>query len=81
MKTGDLLGSGTISGKERDSLGSMLEINKAGKEDIVLTNGEIRKFLEDGDTVTIKGVCKGESGLVGFGECVGTILPAPALAQ
>lgn len=81
MNTGDLLGSGTISGKERDSLGSMLEINKAGKEDIVLTNGEIRKFLQDGDTVAIRGVCKGQDGLVGFGECVGTILPAPALAQ
>lgn len=82
MNTGDLLGSGTISGKERDSLGSLLEINRAGKEDIVLSNGEIRKFLMDGDTVTIRGACKGEEGqFVGFGECVGTIVPAPPLAE
>jgi len=82
MNTGDLLGSGTISGKERDSLGSLLEINRAGKEEIKLANGEVRKFLVDGDTITIRGACTGESGqIVGFGECVGTILPAPPLQQ
>ncbi len=74
MQTGDLLGSGTISGKGESDLGSMLEMNKAGKKDIPLAGMEVRKFLKDGDTVTIKGVCGGEQGaLVGFGECVGTI--------
>ncbi len=82
MNTGDLLGSGTISGKEKDTLGSMLEINKAGKEIVKLSNGEERKFLVDGDTITIKGACKGGDGaFVGFGECLGQILPAPPLAQ
>jgi fumarylacetoacetase len=82
MNTGDLLGSGTISGTERDSLGSLLEINRAGKEEVKLSNGEVRKFLVDGDTVTIRGACGVENGqLVGFGECVGTILPAPPLQQ
>lgn len=81
MNTGDLLGSGTISGKERDSLGSMLEINKAGKEDVVLSNGQTRKFLLDGDTITLRGAAGKEGSLVGFGECAGTILPAPPLVQ
>ncbi|KFY42103.1 hypothetical protein V494_02595 [Pseudogymnoascus sp. VKM F-4513 (FW-928)] len=82
MNTGDLLGSGTISGTERDTLGSLLEINRAGKEEVKLSNGDVRKFLVDGDTVTIRGACGGETGqLVGFGECVGTILPAPTLQQ
>ena len=82
MSTGDLLGSGTISGTERDSLGSLLEINRAGKENVELSNGETRKFLLDGDTITIRGACKGEEGrFVGFGDCAGTIVPAPPLAE
>lgn len=77
MHTGDLLGSGTISGAEPGELGSLLEMNQAGKKDIQLKGGEVRKFLQDGDTITIRGVCGGqEDGLVGFGECVGKILPA-----
>ncbi len=76
MQTGDLLGSGTISGTEPGSQGSMLEQCEGGKKDIMLAGMEVRKFLKDGDTITIKGVC-GESGsLVGFGTCVGTIEPA-----
>jgi fumarylacetoacetase len=74
MQTGDLLGSGTISGKGDGDLGSMLEMNQGGKKDIMLSGMDVRKFLKDGDTVTIRGVCGGEEGaLVGFGECVGTI--------
>ncbi|KAG0650038.1 Fumarylacetoacetate hydrolase [Hyphodiscus hymeniophilus] len=74
MQTGDLLGSGTISGKGETDLGSMLEMNQAGKREIMLAGMDVRKFLKDGDTVTIRGVCGGEEGaLVGFGECVGTI--------
>jgi fumarylacetoacetase len=74
MATGDLLGSGTISGKGEGDLGSMLEMNQSGKKDIMLTGMEVRKFLKDGDTITIRGVCGGEPGAyVGFGECTGTI--------
>jgi fumarylacetoacetase len=74
MNTGDLLGSGTISGSEPGTLGSLLEMNQAGKKEIMLAGMDVRKFLKDGDTITIRGVCGGEDGaLVGFGECAGTI--------
>jgi fumarylacetoacetase len=76
LQTGDLLGSGTISGKSEEGgdLGSLLELNQAGKKEIKLKGMDVRKFLKDGDTITIRGVCGGEEGaLVGFGECVGTI--------
>jgi fumarylacetoacetase len=73
MNTGDLLGSGTISGKESGALGSMLEMNQGGKKEIMLAGMDMRKFLKDGDTVTLRGVCGEEGALVGFGECVGTI--------
>jgi fumarylacetoacetase len=73
MQTGDLLGSGTISGTEPGTEGSLLEQCRGGKKEIMLAGMEVRKFLKDGDAITIKGVC-GESGaLVGFGTCVGTI--------
>jgi fumarylacetoacetase len=76
MRPGDLLGSGTISGKEKGTEGSMLEQIQGGKIPIVLSNGEERKFLQDGDTVTIRGWSVGEDdNLVGFGECVGRIEP------
>ena len=74
MAVGDLLGSGTISGKEKGSLGSLLEMNQGGKKEIMLAGMDVRKFLKDGDTVTLRGVCGYDQGaLVGFGECVGTI--------
>lgn len=80
MAVGDLLGSGTISGTESGTEGSMLEISKGGKETVKLNGGVERKFLEDGDNITLYGVAgTEESGLVGFGECSGTILPAPRL--
>jgi fumarylacetoacetase len=73
---GDLIGSGTISGVERGSFGSLFEQNEGGKASIEVC-GEKRSFLEDGDTVIFTGVCgNGEYGLVGFGECMGTIKPA-----
>lgn len=82
MKTGDLLGSGTISGEEKGERGSLLEQSWGGKEEIMLAGMQVRKFLKDGDTVTIRGVCQGEDGqLVGFGECSGTIFPAVSLDQ
>jgi fumarylacetoacetase len=76
MVTGDLLGSGTISGTEAGSLGSLLEQTKNGKEPVVMADGSTRLFLEDGDEVTIRGICGKEGGYVGFGDCSGLILPA-----
>ncbi|KFA81639.1 hypothetical protein S40288_09176 [Stachybotrys chartarum IBT 40288] len=76
MNTGDLLASGTISGAEPGTLGSFLEATKSGKEPVTLANGEKRRFLEDGDTITITGTAGKEGEYVGFGECTGVILPA-----
>lgn len=77
MQVGDLLGSGTISGAEAGSQGSLLEQCANGKSKIDLSKGENRTFLEDGDTVTIRGVAGSvEQDMVGFGECIGTIRSA-----
>jgi len=77
MRVGDLLGSGTISGSEAGTYGSLLEACQGGKEEIELNGGDKRTFLQDGDTVKIRGWSGGnEHELVGFGECVGTIVPA-----
>lgn len=76
MSTGDMLGSGTISGPEKSGYGSMVELCWAGKEPIALSNGEERKFLANGDEVNLNGVCKGNGYTIGFGECRGKVLPA-----
>lgn len=76
VKPGDLMGSGTISGPEPDSYGSMLEISWRGTKPLTLPNEETRKFLEDGDQITLKGWCQGDSFKIGFGECTGQLLPA-----
>lgn len=75
LRTGDLLGSGTVSGFEEGTHGSILEQTKGGKVAIEIGGGETRKFLEDGDTVVIRGWSgsKGDE-LIGFGECSGQIL-------
>jgi len=73
---GDLYGSGTISGPEKHERGSMLELSWRGTETIELPNGEERKFLADGDTVTMTGWCEKNGIKVGFGEVTGTLLPA-----
>jgi fumarylacetoacetase len=77
LRTGDLLASGTISGPEPDSRGSLLEISRRGAEPLKLPSGEERSFLEDGDEVTIRGFCQRE-GLprISLGECKGMIIPA-----
>jgi fumarylacetoacetase len=77
MCTGDLLGSGTISGATKDSLGSLLEITWGGKEPLTLDGGARRTFLEDGDEVVFTGRCEKDGVIVGFGECRGKVLPAP----
>jgi len=76
MNAGDLLGSGTISGPTRDEFGSLLELSWAGREPFTLDTGETRSFIEDGDTLTLKGHAQGDGYRIGFGECRGTILPA-----
>lgn len=68
MRTGDLLGTGTISGPSPDALGCLLELSKGGKEPVALGNNESRTFLNDGDEVTLTGYCVGEGYTVGFGE-------------
>jgi len=78
MRTGDLLGSGTISGPEKGQRGSLLELSWGGKEPLTLDTGETRTFLEDGDTLTLHGRARGDGFTVGFGQCSGTLLPALA---
>jgi fumarylacetoacetase len=73
---GDLYGSGTISGPEKHERGSMLELSWKGTETVELPNGEERKFLADGDTVTMTGWCEEDGVKIGFGEVAGTLLPA-----
>jgi fumarylacetoacetase len=76
MNVGDLLGSGTISGPEKDQRGSLLEISWNGTEPVELAPGVKRSFLEDGDSLVMRGWCQGEGYRVGFGEVEGTILAA-----
>lgn len=76
MNTGDLLGSGTISGPEKTSYGSLLELTWGGKEPLMLKGGVTRSFIEDGDTLTLVGCAEGDGYRIGFGSCSGKILPA-----
>lgn len=76
VRTGDLMASGTISGKDESSYGSLLEIAHGGRQPFTLADGQERTFLEDGDTVTLKGWAEKDGIRVGFGEAVGTIYPA-----
>lgn len=77
LKPGDLFGSGTLSGPTPDQAGALIELTEGGKQPIALPNGEQRTFLEDGDAVTFRGWCQAEGkARIGFGACVGTVLPA-----
>jgi len=76
MNVGDLLGSGTISGPEKDQRGSLLEISWNGSEPVELASGVSRTFLEDGDSLVMRGWCQGNGFRVGFGEVEGTIVAA-----
>uniref|UniRef100_A0A8C1TJK2 Fumarylacetoacetase n=1 Tax=Cyprinus carpio TaxID=7962 RepID=A0A8C1TJK2_CYPCA len=76
VRPGDLLASGTISGPDPESFGSMLELSWRGSKTIDLGEGETRTFLKDGDEVTLSGYCEGSGYRVGFGLCQGKILPA-----
>ena len=79
LSAGDLFGSGTLSGPRPDQAGSLLELTAGGKQAIMLANGEQRTFLQDGDSIVLRGACQ-RAGYrrIGFGECAGTVLPAIA---
>jgi len=75
---GPLLASGTVSGADEGSRGSLLEHTWRGEKPIHLPTGEERKFLKDGDEVTMRGFCERDGFTrIGFGECRGTITSAP----
>ncbi len=76
VRSGDLMGSGTLSGPTKDSLGSMLELAWRGTTPVQLKEGGERKFINDNDTVIMRGWCKNNQIRIGFGECAGKILPA-----
>tara|TARA_R110002050_G_scaffold16019_2_gene48942 strand:- start:35663 stop:36952 length:1290 start_codon:yes stop_codon:yes gene_type:complete len=75
VNSGDMMGSGTISGPTPDSYGSMLELSWGGKNPITLNDGSTRKFIEDNDTVSIKGFCQKNGVRIGFGEVSTKLLP------
>lgn len=76
VEVGDIYASGTISGKSPDSFGSMLELTWRGQNPLQLKDGSERKFIEDNDTIIMRGFCEKDGVRVGFGEVSGTILPA-----
>ena len=76
MYVGDLLGSGTISGPGKAERGSLIELSWGGKEPVTLDSGETRSFLEDNDTLTLRGAARGDGYTIGFGDCTGKLLPA-----
>lgn len=69
VRSGDLYGSGTISGPNEGTYGSMLELTMGGSKPIKLEDGTERKFINDGDTAILKGYCKNKKVRIGFGEC------------
>jgi fumarylacetoacetase len=77
VRPGDLFGSGTISGTDPRTRGSLLELSWNGAEPVTLSDGSTRSFLEDGDEVVLRAWAPGPGGsTVGLGEVRGTILPA-----
>ena len=76
VRSGDLYGSGTISGKDPGSYGSMLELTWKGTKPLKMKDGTSRKFLENGDTVILRGYCENDQVRIGFGTCVGRIKKA-----
>lgn len=77
LQPGDMLGSGTLSGPKPDEAGSLIELTLGGKQPITLPNGEKRTFLEDGDTLVIRGYCERAGAVrIGLGEVSGTVVAA-----
>ncbi len=81
LQAGDLLGTGTISAAQPDGYGSLLELTGGGKNAITLPSGETRTFLQDGDTLIMRGQARAPGRVsIGFGECRGSVAPSPALS-
>lgn len=80
LRAGDLMASGTISGSEPESYGSLLELSWKGTKPLDLGGGETRTFLEDGDRVIMTAWAQADGHRIGFGEAVGTVLPAQSAA-
>ena len=76
VNSGDMMGSGTISGPTEDSFGSMLELSWGGQKPLPMNDGSERKFIQDNDTVIIRGYCQNDKVRIGFGECTSKLLPA-----
>ena len=76
MRAGDLLGTGTISGPKKENRGSLLELSWGGKEPFALADGTTRTFIEDYDTLTLHGAALGDGYKIGFGPCIGRVVPA-----
>jgi fumarylacetoacetase len=76
IRGGDLMGSGTISGPTEDSYGSMLELAWKGTKPLKLNDGSERKFIQDLDTVIMRGHCEKDGVRIGFGEVSAKVLPA-----
>jgi len=81
IRCGDMLASGTISGKEPSSFGSMLEISWRGTKPVQMPDGSERKFINDGDTVIMRGHCQNNQVRIGFGEVRTKVLPAKKFQQ
>ena len=76
LQPGDLLGTGTLSGPTLDQAGALIELTVGGKQPLTLPNGQTRTYLKDGDAVVLRGWCdKAGVARIGFGECMGTVLP------
>jgi len=77
LRPGDLLGSGTVSGTDANSIGCLLEMTFGGRDSIALSNGETRRYLEDDDEVIFRAHCRRNGAVsIGFGECRGRVIPA-----
>lgn len=80
LRSGDVLGTGTLSGPLPAQGGSLLELSQGGKQPLTLVNGETRTFLQDGDSVILRGRCERPGARrIGFGDCRGTVLAARIL--
>ena len=77
LQPGDLIGTGTLSTEREGGHGSLLEIAQGGRQPVQLPTGETRSFLEDGDEIKLRAWCEAEGAVrIGFGECIGRIIPA-----
>lgn len=79
LRTGDVLATGTVSGAGAGHHGCLLEASEGGREPVALAGGATRAFLQDGDTVRMSAIAGDAASGVGFGDCVGTLLPARPL--